>query len=69
MDEKEKIIEILLKIVSGNYTNFDELESLGQAIIEAYISNPNEKMMAKFMLSSAKNEAERRFNNDSMHNV
>ena len=69
MEEKEKIIEVLLKIASGNYTSFDELESLGHAIIEAYISNPKENMMAKSMLSSAKNEAERRFNNDSMHNV
>ncbi len=58
IEEKKEIIEMLLKLKNGELTRFDELEILGQFIINICISNPDEKIIAKSMLLSNKKIAE-----------
>ena len=69
MEEREKLIEIILKLFRKDHTIMDELEVLGHSVIELTINNPEEKRKAKLMLLSAKEEAEKRFNNSKNKNI
>lgn len=59
MEADKKLIEIFLKSINGKYTKFDQLEDLGEAIIELFVNNLEEKEKAKFILSSVREKAER----------
>lgn len=69
MEAEEKLIEILLKISNGMYTRFDGLEDFGIAIIELNIKNSEERKRAKLALSSAREKAERLYNDNNNKNI
>lgn len=54
----KKLLEIFSKIENKNYTRFDQLQDFGEAIIEIYVKDSEEKINAKQMIASIRKVAE-----------